>query len=841
MITVNENLFLLETAHTGYYLAVRDGLVENLHYGARIHISHAGAGDADLGGTGAGGAGTGAGGAGMDVGGTGAGGTGTSNTDACAQSLEALRQKADISYGSDVIRHAEDKTLSLDHICLELSPLQKGDYRAQSLSFTAWDESTQRPGGGTVDFSFVCARKLEGSVPPADMPGAFGGAETLALDFTSPQNIGVTLYYTVYPECDVITRRLCVQNNAAGPVTLQKAMSYQLDLPGSGYVLSTLNGAWGRERHVAETPLAAGAHTFGSTTGASSAFCNPFFFLSAPDATEFSGEVYGFNLVYSGSHAACAGVSPWGKTRVMAGIQPEGFAWTLAPGESFETPEAVLTFSRAGKNGMSENMHAFVREHIVRGSWAKKDRPVLLNNWEGTYFDFNERKLLSLAKDAARLGAELFVLDDGWFGARSDDTKGLGDYTVNRKKLPGGLAGLAEKVHSMGLLFGLWFEPEMVNKDSDLYRAHPDWIVRTPGTEPGVGRNQYVLDLCRTEVQDYIIKNVNATLASARIDYVKWDMNRNQSDQYSPALAEQGRFSHSYILGLYRVFREITEQNPEVLFEGCASGGNRFDLGVLCYMPQIWTSDDTDAYERQLIQAGTSYGYPPSVMGCHVSAAPNHQTARTSPIESRFNVAAFGVLGYELDLAQLTPAEQKAVAAQIAYYKQHRRLFQYGRFVRLCPPQGQNKCEWMAVSPDGSEALVGEYLHLLVPNSEKPPLRLAMLCPDALYEMESRSQVVDIRTFGGLLNHVLPVKMNTGGHLIHAVADHYMMPCETERYTAYGDLLMYAGVKQKQAFTGTGYNENVRLMPDFSSRVYYLRRVEARTDAAKKEDGAKGY
>ena len=428
------------------------------------------------------------------------------------------------------------------------------------------------------------------------------------------------------------------------------------------------------------------------------------------------------------------------------------------------------------------------------------------------------------------------MLDDGWFGARDNDAKGLGDYTVNRKKLSGGLAGLAEKVHALGLLFGLWFEPEMVNADSGLFRAHPDWIVQTPGNVPATGRNQYVLDLCRAEVQDYIIANVNATLASAPIDYVKWDMNRHISDNYSPALAEQGRFSHSYILGLYRVLQSIVEQNPDVLFEGCSSGGNRFDLGILCYMPQIWTSDDTDAYERQLIQAGTSYGYPPSVMGCHVSASPNHQTARTSPIESRFNVAAFGLLGYELDLGRLTPAEQKAVAAQIAYYKAHRRPFQYGRFLRLCPPFGKNKCEWMMLAPDGSEAVVGEYLRLLRPNAEKPPLRLAGLAQDALYELEVRPQVVDVRTFGSLINQILPVKVNAGGHLMHAVADRYMMPCETERYAAYGDLLMYAGIRQKQAFTGTGYNENVRLMPDFSSRVYYLRRV----DAALRTNGEEG-
>ena len=432
MITVNGDWFALETANTGYYLGVRGGLVENLHYGARVRVENS----------------------------------------------VPLREKTDIGYGGDVVYRAESAPLSLEHLCLELSPLQKGDYRAQSLSLVM-------PGGArTADFSFVCARRLEGSVPPEGMPAARGGAETLALDFSTPEGVAVTLFYTVYPDCDVITRRLCIKNGADAPVTLEKALSYQLDLPGCDYVLSTFPGAWARERHEACVPLTPGAHVFGSTTGASSAFCNPFFMLCAPDATEFNGDAYGFNLVYSGSHMGCVEVSPWGKTRVAAGIQPEGFAWTLAPGERFETPEAVLTFSRAGKNGMSANLHAFVQEHIVRGKWAKKDRPVLLNNWEATYFDFNERKLLSLAKDAAKLGAELFVLDDGWFGARDNDAKGLGDYTVNRKKLPGGLAGLAEKVHALGLLFGLWFEPEMVNADSGLFRAHPDWIVQTPGNVP---------------------------------------------------------------------------------------------------------------------------------------------------------------------------------------------------------------------------------------------------------------------------------------------------------------------------------------------------------------------
>lgn len=773
MIAIQDGWFALETRHTDYYIAVRDGLVENLHYGAPVHM----------------------------------------------ENLLPVQQKSDIGYGGDTVYGEKTGALSLDHLSLELSPLQKGDTRVQGLSIVMPN------GSHTADFAYRCARKLAGSVPPAGMPGGYGGEETLALMFATPENVCATLYYTVYPDCDVITRRLAIQNNADAPVTLEKAMSYQLDLPmrADGYTLATFYGAWARERHIAEAALPVGARCFGSTTGASSAQCNPFFFVSAAGAGEFSGEVYGFNLIYSGSHAGCVEVSPFGRTRVTAGIQPEGFAWTLAPGETFETPEAVLTFSRKGKNGMSAHMHAFVRRHVVRGAWAAKERPVLLNNWEATYFNFTEAKLVRLAKSAARLGAELFVLDDGWFGARTDDTKGLGDYTVNRKKLPGGLKGLAEKVHGMGLLFGLWFEPEMVNEDSDLYRAHPDWAVRTPGITPSLGRHQLLLDLCRTEVQDYIIENVNATLASARIDYVKWDMNRNCTDAFSAALTQQGQFFHRYILGLYRVLREITAANPAVLFEGCASGGNRFDLGILCYMPQIWTSDDTDAYERGRIQTGTSYGYPPSVMGCHVSASPNHQTARRSPIESRFNVAAFGVLGYELDLTQLTPAEQKAAAAQIAYYKAHRTLFQYGRFVRLSSPFAENRFAWMVISRDRREAVVGEFLHMLVPNTETPPLRLALLNPNFLYDIEVRAQVIDVRTFGSLINVLLPFRVNAGGHLVHAVADRYMMPCEEERYAAYGDLLMQAGIKQKQAFTGVGYTKDVRLMPDYSSRLYYLK------------------
>lgn len=721
---------------------------------------------------------------------------------------------------------------TLERVPQEYPAFGLGDMREGAVTVTRPD------GTRTVDLRYVSAAVEEGKPTLPGLPATFGGAcKTLRLTLADALlGLEVTLLYTIFDDCDVIARSACLRNGGPQPLTIDRAMSLSLDMPDSGYDLLTLSGSWAREREWVRRPLAFGEQSVSTRYGASGHITSPFLALMRPDATEAQGEVYAAALVYSGNFYAGVEVDRFRRARARMGINDYDFAWQLAPGEAFQTPEAVLTYSANGLDGMSRQFHRLCAEHLARSRFAHARRPILLNNWEATYFDFNERKLLSLAKDAAKLGAELFVLDDGWFGARDNDAKGLGDYTVNRKKLPGGLAGLAEKVHALGLLFGLWFEPEMVNADSGLFRAHPDWIVQTPSNVPATGRNQYVLDLCRAEVQDYIIANVNATLASAPIDYVKWDMNRHISDNYSPALAEQGRFSHSYILGLYRVLQSIVEQNPDVLFEGCSSGGNRFDLGILCYMPQIWTSDDTDAYERQLIQAGTSYGYPPSVMGCHVSASPNHQTARTSPIESRFNVAAFGVLGYELDLGRLTPAEQKAVAAQIAYYKAHRRLFQYGRFLRLCPPFGKNKCEWMMLAPDGSEAVVGEYLRLLRPNAEKPPLRLAGLAQDALYELEVRPQVVDVRTFGSLINQILPVKVNAGGHLMHAVADRYMMPCETERYAAYGDLLMYAGIRQKQAFTGTGYNENVRLMPDFSSRVYYLRRV----DAALRTNGEEG-
>lgn len=770
MFCEENGIFCLETDHLGYYIGRRGELLETLHFGSRLRPTP-----------------------------------------------DALPEKHATVYGSAIVYDGTDDLL---HLCLELSPTGKGDFRRSGLELRLAD------GSDVVRFRFASHAVHAGNLPPERMPGAHGAAETVELVFDSPQGVTVRQFCGIYPECDAFTRRIVVENRTGAPIRISRCMSYSLDLPRTGYRLTTFTGAWARERNESTVELKPGAVKFGSRTGTSSNFCNPFFLLAAPGCTEDAGRVYGFNLIYSGSHEGWAEVSPYSKTRIQAGIQSEGFGWTLADGESFHTPEAVLSYSGRGRNGLSHNFHRFVRQHIVPEFWADRERPILLNNWEATYFKFNESKLLSLAKKAAKLGMELFVLDDGWFGNRDSDTCALGDYTINRKKLPHGLEGLGKKLGDLGLKFGLWFEPEMVSPDSDLCRAHPDWAVQVPGVSPSLGRNQLVLDLCREEVRQYIIENVNLTLSSAPISYVKWDMNRQLTDLYSPALTEQSRFSHAWILGLYQVFDAVRRANPEVLFEGCSSGGNRFDLGVLCYMDQIWTSDDTDCYERMRIQTGTSCGYPPSVMGAHVSASPNHQTARTSPLESRFDVAAFGCFGYELDLGTLSPAEEKMIAGQIAFYKEHRRLFQFGTFHRLRSPFDSEWCAWMVVSEDKREALVLDALARMEPNSETEPLLLTGLDPDMCYQVTVRPQYVDIRSFGGLINYVLPVKVNTEGILIHAAANLYAMPTESESFRAYGDCLMEAGLRTKQRFVGTGYNADVRLMPDYSARIYHLNAIE---------------
>jgi alpha-galactosidase len=598
-------------------------------------------------------------------------------------------------------------------------------------------------------------------------------------------------------------------------------MSLQLDLPETNYSLSTFDGLWIKERHKNQKKLVSGAYINESTTGASSNRHNPFLCLEKEGCTSDLGECIGVNLIYSGNHYESVEVSEYGKLRVLTGIQPKQFSWKLEKGGIFYAPEAVLNYSFEGTNAMSQKLSAFTRSHIVHKHWRNAERPILVNNWEATYFDFNRAKILAIAKEAKELGMELFVLDDGWFGERSDDKKGLGDWYVNEKKMGGSLQALVEKINKMGLDFGLWMEPEMVNEDSNLYREHPDWAVQIPNRTAYLGRNQLVLDYANPEVCDHIVKVISDILESANISYVKWDMNRHISDAYSKTLGDRQReFHHRYVLGLYDVMGRIVEKFPEILFESCSSGGNRFDLGMLYYMPQTWTSDDTDANERVLIQEGTSYGYPISAMGAHVSAAPNHQTLRHSSIETRFQVACFGDLGYELDLTKLTGQEKKIVKNQIAFYKKYRKTLQFGDFYREKVSNGNTI--WASVSPDQEEAVVLLYQAISKPNTSSDILRVPGLDPYAKYHIKARKIAISIKEFGSLVNMVSPLHITEDGMMQSLVNKVYMMEGEEEEYTARGDLLMYGGIKLKQRFIGTGYNANTRLMGDFSSRLYVL-------------------
>ena len=544
--------------------------------------------------------------------------------------------------------------------------------------------------------------------------------------------------YTVFSSSGAIARSLNIRNAGSSSLRLRALQSASVPLWESGLDLVHLKGAWARERAVIRTPSGEGEYRISSARGASGHEENPFLALCERNADEFSGRVWAVSLVYSGSFQASCTVDNAGHTRLSIGMNPEVFSWLLNPGESFQSPEAVLVFSDAGLNGMSQQYHALYRSRLARGYWRDRSRPVLINNWEGTYFRFTEKRLLAIAEKAKAIGVELFVLDDGWFGRRNSDNCSLGDWTVNRRKLPSGLSGLSEKMNLLGLRFGLWFEPEMVSPDSRLYRAHPDWCLHVPGRRRTEARNQLILDLSRAEVQDYIISSVSAILSSASIDYVKWDMNRNMTEAFSEALPSERRLEtqHRYMLGLYRVLESITAAFPRVLFESCSGGGGRFDPGMLFYMPQTWTSDDTDAAERLKLQYGTSFVYPASSMGAHVSAVPNHQTGRVTSLRMRGDVALAGNFGFELDLTKMTPEELREAASLVSRVKSFRDLTRTGTFWRLLSPFEGRETAWSFVSVDRTEILLCVYRTLSVPNAAPLRIRLRGLDSSLRYKTE---------------------------------------------------------------------------------------------------------
>ena len=593
---------------------------------------------------------------------------------------------------------------TLDHTPHEYPSHGLGDLREGALSVRRKD------GTRSADLRVTAAEVVDGKPGIPGLPATFGAnAKTLLLHMKD-ELIGLeaTLSYTMFDDVAGVMRSVKLHNASDSDLTIERAYSLCLELPESRYDLITLSGAWSREREINRRPLVMGEQGVSSLKGATSLHNSNMLFLARPETTEEQGETIGAALVYSGNFKASVHVDSHRMSRVFLGLNDVDFAWKLTPGADFHTPEAVVVYSDAGLGGMSRAFHRVCAEHLVRGKYARAPRPILLNNWEATYFGFNEEKLLKIAKTAADVGVELFVLDDGWFGHRDDDTTSLGDWYVDTGKLPQGMKHLTDQVHGMGLKFGLWFEPEMISPKSDLYEKHPDWAIRIDGREPVQQRQQLTLDLSREDVQDYVYESVASHLRADGIDYVKWDMNRNFSNIGSALLPadRQKELPHRYMLGLYRVLEKLVNDFPDVLFESCSSGGGRFDLGMLHYMPQTWTSDNTDALCRCRIQYATSLVFPPFAMGSHVSAVPNHQTGRITPIETRANVAMSGCFGYELDLNTLSAEEIEKVRAQVARVKAVRNTLLYGDFYRLLSPYEGNDTAWMTVSKDGGEAIL---------------------------------------------------------------------------------------------------------------------------------------
>lgn len=679
--------------------------------------------------------------------------------------------------GAKAIRHidrsfspnptSEGREFSLDTTPLEYPAFGNTDFRVPAVQIRFTDGST------ITDFRYDSHRIYEGKPALSGLPATYveedGEAETLEIVMRdSGRPVGVVLRYTAFKNHDAIARSVEVFNDGAEPVAIERALSMNVDFRDSAFDLLNLPGAWARERHIARRPVEMGVTHIESRRGASSHQQNPFIALMRKDAGEFHGEVYGFSLVYSGNFLAQVEVDQYRTTRVAMGINPFNFSWKLEPGSRFQTPETVMVYSAAGLNAMSADYHGLYGRRLCRGRFRDALRPVLVNNWEATYFDFDKEKILDIAGKAKPLGIELMVLDDGWFGKRDSDFSSLGDWVVNEEKLAGGLKALGEAVVGSGMQFGLWFEPEMVSPDSDLYREHPDWCLHVPDRTRSEGRNQLILDMSRGDVRDRLYQMLKEVLESAPITYVKWDMNRHMTEVGSALLPpdRQKETAHRYILGLYELMEALTTAFPEVLFESCSGGGGRFDPGMLYYMPQTWTSDDTDAVERLKIQYGTSLVYPISSMGAHVSAVPNHQVHRVTSLEMRGHVAMAGNFGYELDIAGMPPEELDLVKEQVAVYKEIRETIQFGDFYRLLSPFEGNETAWIFVSPDKQEAVFFYYKVLGEPNEPFRSVRLHGLDAAASYELLETGEV-----YGGdeLMHIGLNMPMLEGDFKSHMV------------------------------------------------------------------------
>ncbi|PTQ82713.1 alpha-galactosidase [Trichococcus patagoniensis] len=631
-----------------------------------------------------------------------------------------------------------DRTFSLDALPQEFPDMNQGDFRNPAYVIQTGD------GKRVSRFYYKSHEILPGKPSMEDLPAIYAEenseAETLCIILADEvMEAEIHLYYTVFEDYDVICRHTEIVNLGKQELYVERLMSMSIDLPKADYDVLTLCGSHTNEKNLNRRAVKGDSVVIESIRGTSSPQSTPCVILMDKDANEKQGEVIGVNYIYSGDFQASVQVGQYQTTRVQIGMNPLTFGWRLEQGKRFVSPETVLAYSDSGLNGMSQIFHRLYRKRLCRGSWRDKERPILLNSWEAFEFDINEKNCLEMAKQAAELGIELFVVDDGWFKNRNTDCTALGDWTADVGKFPSGISGLAQQVRKLGIDFGIWFEPEMISPESDLFRAHPDWIIRSPYYEPVLSRNQYVLDLSNPEVCAYVLEAVGKVLFETGASYVKWDMNRHLTDLGSFYLAQnnQRELSHRFVLGLYHILEELNRRFPEVLFESCSSGGGRYDAGMLYYMPQTWASDNTDAVCRMSIQYGTSILFPPITMGAHVSVVPNHQVGRTTPLETRFAVAMSGNLGYEMDLRFIGEEEKKEIKRQITFYKLIRKVIQNGTFYRLKNPQEGNEAAWNFVSEDGETALLCYFCILAEPVYTGIPVQMQGLDENGVYRLEA--------------------------------------------------------------------------------------------------------
>ncbi len=772
MFKRENELFHLCTEKTSYIFRVEPaGHLEHLHYGARITLS--------------------------------------------AMSEQAMKQKHSSLPSATICYSPDTPTLSMELLRGEISSTGKGDYGDPFLCLTFAD------GSRTSDFVFesyeVKDEKPTLSGMPCALPPSCHDDQTLhvILKEACRPTLRLHLFYTAYSAENVITRRAVLENGTGETVVINKLLSSQLDFEDSDYIMTSFHGSWTNEMNRSETPCSGKNIVNETRLGFSSNRANPFVMLSRPDATETSGEIYASNLIYSGNHYECAQSGELARLRFSTGIHPEGFSWLLKSGESFETPEAALCYSAEGFGGVSRCFHRFVRKYIIRGIWANKARPVLINSWEAAYFDFDENRILSIAKQAKQLGVELLVLDDGWFGRRNSTKTSMGDWTANPEKLPHGVRGLADRIHDMGMQFGIWVEPEAVSVNSDLFRAHPDWCLAIPGMPNSEGRSERLLDFANPDVVDYIYKAL-CSVFEQHVDYVKWDMNRGMSDCYSPHLSpeQQGETGHRFILGLYDLLERLVKRFPCILFESCASGGNRADLGMLSYMPQFWASDNSDALCRMKIQTNYSYGYPLSALGCHVSSVPNHQTLRETPISTRYEVASFGALGYELDPCRLSEDDLEDISGQIEHYKLMRDWTLNADLYRLKSGSG-GYYSLMLVNEAKTSAAVMTFQEIYRSGRPMYVLRTDGLDPDRTYHLQSRPCTMNIKPMSGRFVTIDSLSK-----------PYFRHKRETEDYVLSGSFLNHSGIRLKSDFNGHNLDEDTRYYPDYASRFYNLTAVE---------------